>query len=156
MNPQRLKPSVVRQQLVFERRLRHGLSGASLYQPPLVNRQPLGIARQSDPARGEPEGIDVLFPPHVQTHCQRQQFHFGADGRIIRHDYVADVIGVWARGAHFWEGYERSEGLLIARRRRVVGRLGRRLTQLSVLCVQFGEPLVGHEPKPRADFSRSV
>ncbi len=97
---------------------------------------------------GEPEGIDVLFPPHVQTHCQRQQFYFGADGRIVRHDYVADVIGAWARGAHFWERYERSNGLLIARRRRVVGRVGRRPTPLSVLCVQFGESLVGHDVYP--------
>jgi hypothetical protein len=51
--------------------------------------------------RGMPEGIDVVFPQHVHTHCRRQQFYFGADGRIVRHDYVADVIGAWARGSHF-------------------------------------------------------
>ena len=95
---------------------------------------------------GEPEGIDIVFPPQVETHCRRQQVYFAADGRIVRHDYVAEVIGAWARGAHFWEDYERSGGILIARRRRVVGRLGRHLTPLSVLRVQFGEPLVGHEP----------
>ena len=98
--------------------------------------------------RGKPQGIDVLFPPDVPTHCQRQQFYFGADGRIVRHDYVAEVIGAWARGAHFWEHYERSNGLLIASRRRVVARVGRRPTQLSVLCVQFGEPLVGLDRVP--------
>jgi hypothetical protein len=95
--------------------------------------------------RGEPWAIDVVFPPYVHTHGRRQQFYFGRDGRIVRHDYVADVIGAWARGAHFWERYEAAGGLLIARRRRVMGRLGRRPTPLSVLCVQFGEPVVGHD-----------
>ena len=89
-----------------------------------------------------PIGIDVAFAPDVHTHCRRQQFYFGADGRIVRHDYVADVIGAWARGAHHWEDYERVSGLLIARRRRVVARIGRRPVPLPVLCVEFGEPRI--------------
>ena len=92
--------------------------------------------------RGVPVGVDVTFPASVHTHCRRQQFYFGADGRILRHDYVADVIGSFARGAHFWEDYDDSGGLLIARRRRVVVRLGPYATPLEVLRVQMGEPVV--------------
>jgi hypothetical protein len=90
--------------------------------------------------RGIPTGIDVVFPTDVHTHSRRQQFHFGADGRIVRHDYVAEVVGGWAAGSHFWEDYERSGGLLIARRRRVQFRLGMHPTPFRVLDVQFGEP----------------
>ena len=92
--------------------------------------------------RGTPAGIDVVFPPGVHTHCRRQQFYFGADGRIVRHDYVAEVIGSWARASHFWEDYVRYGGLLVARRRRVVVRVGRYPTPLPVLCVQFGDPVI--------------
>jgi len=95
--------------------------------------------------RGAAAGIDVIFPPDVHTHCRRQQFYFGADGRIVRHDYVAEVIGSWACGAHFWEDVERVDGLLITRRRRVTARLGSRALRIPVLCVQFGTPLLESE-----------
>jgi hypothetical protein len=88
-----------------------------------------------------PTGVDVTFPDGVHMHCRRQQFYFGADGRIVRHDYVADVIGPMARASHFWEDYDQPGGLLIARRRRVVARLGSYATPLKILCVQLGEPI---------------
>lgn len=97
--------------------------------------------------RGAPEGIDVVFPADVHTHCRRQQFYFAEDGRIIRHDYVAEVIGSWARGSHFWEDYQSVGGLLVARRRRVVARLGRHALPLPVLHVQFGEPMARSDGK---------
>ena len=93
--------------------------------------------------RGLPQGIDVVFPADVPTHSRRQQFYFGADGRIVRHDYVAEVVGAWACASHFWEGYERCGGLLIARRRRVLFRIGRRPAPFRVLDVRFGEPWTG-------------
>jgi hypothetical protein len=73
--------------------------------------------------QGNLTGVDVEFAPDVPTHCRRQQFWFDATGRVVRHDYVADVIGPWARGCHLWEDFESVGGLLIARRRRVVARL---------------------------------
>jgi hypothetical protein len=88
---------------------------------------------------GTASGIDVLFPEAVHTHSRRQQFYFGGDGRIVRHDYVAEVVGAWAHGAHFWEDYTHSGGLLVARRRRVVFRAGRYPTPVRVLEVRFGE-----------------
>lgn len=92
--------------------------------------------------RGVPIAVDVVFPSDVDTHCPRQRIYFGDDGRIVRHDYVADVIGSWARGAHFWEDYQRCGGLLIARRRRVVATIGSLPTPLTALCIQLGEPSV--------------
>jgi hypothetical protein len=89
-----------------------------------------------------PMGIEVEFAAEVHTHCRRQRFFFGRDGRIVRHDYVAEVIGRWARGCHFWEAYESVGGLQIARRRRVVARVLGRPTPLIVLRVDFGEPSV--------------
>jgi len=92
--------------------------------------------------RGVPQGVDVIFPDGVPTHCRRQQFYFGPDGRIARHDYVADIVGPMARGSHFWEEYDRSGGLSIARRRRVVFRLGSYATPLEVLRVRMGQPVL--------------
>jgi hypothetical protein len=93
-------------------------------------------------ARGKPVGVEVIVPLDVHTHCRRQRIYFGEDGRIVRHDYVADVIGSWARGAHYWEDYANCDGLLIARRRRVVARVGAVALPVTVLCIQLGEPAV--------------
>ncbi|HVR62045.1 MAG TPA: hypothetical protein VMU50_09110, partial [Polyangia bacterium] len=68
-------------------------------------------------------GVEVVFAPDVPTHSRRQRFYFGGDGRIVRHDYVADIVGAWARGCHFWEAYDTVGGLAVAMRRRVVARL---------------------------------
>jgi hypothetical protein len=95
---------------------------------------------------GVPAGIDVRIPRDVITHCRRQQFYLGRDGRIVRHDYVADVVGAWTRGAHFWEDYQDAGGLAIARRRRVVARIGRRPIPIGVLCIQFGEATTQQQP----------
>jgi hypothetical protein len=99
----------------------------------------LGVARLNRVLR---QGVDVTFPESIQTHCRRQQFYFGADGRIVRHDYVAEVIGPMARGAHYWEDYVEASGLWIAKRRRVVVRLGSYATPLEVMCVRMGDPVV--------------
>jgi hypothetical protein len=88
------------------------------------------------------QGVEVDFAAEVQTHCRRQRFFFGDDGRITRHDYVAEVIGTWARGCHFWDAYQSVGGLQVACRRRVVARLLGRPTPLTVLRVDLGEPSV--------------
>lgn len=94
----------------------------------------LAVIRQGDTAIG----VDVEFPGHVETHCRRQQFYFDAAGRIERHDYIAEVVGPGASGAHFWERYDSLNGLLVARRRRVLGRIGRWTVPFPVLCVDMG------------------
>jgi hypothetical protein len=78
------------------------------------------------------DGVVVRLPPSLHTHCERQVFYFDSTGVLRRHDYVADIVGAWARGAHFWEDYEQVEGLLVAKRRHVVARLWRRPLPLFV------------------------
>jgi hypothetical protein len=72
------------------------------------------------------EAVVVRLPASLHTHCERQVFYFDSTGLLRRHDYVAEIVGVWARGAHFWEDFVEVEGLPIARRRHVVARLGGR------------------------------
>jgi hypothetical protein len=89
-------------------------------------------------ARDEPGGgasVVVEFPPGVHTHCPRQRFFFDEQGRIVRNDYVADVLGSWARGCHLWEDYHRVSGVLVARRHRVVARAFGHATPIPVLLV---------------------
>jgi hypothetical protein len=85
-----------------------------------------------------PEGVTVEFPPGHDTHGRRQSFFFDADGLLVRHDYVAEIVGVWARGCHFSSGYTEAGGLPFATRRRVVARLAGHPTRLTVLEARLG------------------
>lgn len=73
----------------------------------------------------------------MHTHSRRQTFYFEEDGLLRRHDYVADVIGPWARGAHLWRDFETVGGLEMATVRHVVLRLGRWTTPLVALHVEL-------------------
>jgi hypothetical protein len=70
------------------------------------------------------EALEVEFPSNAPTHCRRETFIFDETGCIVRHDYVADVVGAWARGSHLWQNVTRVNGFPIAMRRHVVPRLG--------------------------------
>lgn len=70
------------------------------------------------------DSITVELPPDLHTHSRRQTFHFDGDGLLRRHDYVAEIIGWWARGAHFWRDYTTVGGIPVARTRHVTARLG--------------------------------
>jgi hypothetical protein len=72
-----------------------------------------------------------------------QRFQFDETGLILRHDYVADVAGAWARGAHFWRDFVTVEGVPIATHRRVLARLGRLPVPGAVaLDARFAPPQV--------------
>jgi hypothetical protein len=90
----------------------------------LVAARPLGVRRARSAGRTL-TGVRVELPAALHTHCRRQTVFFDAEGLLRRHDYVADVVGWWARGAHRWEDFTDVGGLPIARRRHVVPRLGR-------------------------------
>ncbi|HVY36560.1 MAG TPA: hypothetical protein VHM31_01455 [Polyangia bacterium] len=98
-------------------------------------------------ADAEPRGWDarrraltVRFAPTVHTHCPVQTFWFDESGLILRHDYVADIVGFWARGAHYWHGYTDLSGFPFATHRRVVARVGRIPTPLLALEARFEPP----------------
>ncbi len=63
--------------------------------------------------------LNAHFPPEFVTHSPRQTFYFDADGHLRRHDYVAEVIGRWARAAQYCTDPVRAGGLVFPTRRRV-------------------------------------
>jgi hypothetical protein len=98
------------------------------------------VSSRRVPSRGAPlDVLDVeLDAERVHTHSRRESFWFDASGCLVRHDYVADVIGTWARGAHFWQDVTRTDGYPLAMERRVVPRLGDRpLPVVTVLHATF-------------------
>jgi hypothetical protein len=97
-------------------------------------------------------GVEVELPTGLHTHSRQQTFFFDDEGLLRRHDYVADVIGWWASGAHRWEDYVDVAGVPVARHRHVVVRLGRFELRTVALAADFDEvtaiPAVAPE-KPR-------
>jgi len=98
--------------------------------------KPLGIHRVRYDGRGL-RGIEVELPAELHTHSRRQTFYFEEDGLLRRHDYVADIAGAWARGAHFWTDFATVSGLEMARVRHVVARFGRRSTPFVALHAEL-------------------
>jgi hypothetical protein len=98
--------------------------------------KPLGLRRVRHEGRTL-TGIEVELPPELHTHSRRQTFYFEEDGLLRRHDYVADIVGFWARGAHFWRDFVTVAGLQIPRVRHVVARLGRRATPFVALHAEL-------------------
>jgi hypothetical protein len=84
--------------------------------------------------------LTVRFPPSLHTHCPVQTVYFAPDGLIVRHDYVADIVGSVARGAHFWRDYATVDGILVARRRTVYVRLFGRPLPIVALDAHFEPP----------------
>ncbi|HVZ75271.1 MAG TPA: hypothetical protein VHJ20_22995 [Polyangia bacterium] len=91
----------------------------------LVDGRPLGVRRARSAGRVL-TGVEVALPASLATHSRRQTFFFDDDGLLRRHDYVAEIIGWWARGAHRWEDFVDVAGLPVARHRHVVLRIGAR------------------------------
>jgi hypothetical protein len=61
--------------------------------------------------------LAVRFPEGIVTHSTDQTFYFDAHGRLRRHDYVADVIGGWAKVAHYCADHVQAGGLVFPTRR---------------------------------------
>jgi hypothetical protein len=99
-------------------------------------------------ARGERlQGVEVEFPAGAQVHCRRQRYLFDASGLLRRNDYVADVVGAWAMGAHLWEDFTTVSGLPLPTRRTVFPHLGSTVvpfpTVLSATFEGFGLRISG-------------
>lgn len=61
--------------------------------------------------------LEAHFPPGLDTHSPRQTFYYDRELRLRRHDYVAEVVGGWARAAHRCEDHVDVEGLRFPTRR---------------------------------------
>jgi hypothetical protein len=75
-------------------------------------------------SRSEQDVLAVELPADLPTHSRRQSFYFDHRGQLTRHDYHAEIVGPWARGAHFWNRQTRVNGFPISLERHVVARLG--------------------------------
>jgi hypothetical protein len=81
--------------------------------------------------------LDVELPADLPTHGRRQSFYFNQSGQLVRHDYHSEIVGFWARGAHYWNRQQRVNGVPIAMERHVVGRLGKVPCPLVALHATF-------------------
>jgi hypothetical protein len=111
----------------------------------LVDGEPLRLRSAAGGRRLQ--GVEVRLPPGLHTHCRTQTFYFDDEGLLRRHDYVAEVLGRWARGAHLWERFVELDGLPVARRRHVVARLGTRTVPAVALHAEM-EVAVVDAPAP--------
>lgn len=84
----------------------------------------------------------IELPADIPTHCRVQSFQFDALGRLVRHDYVADILGSWARGAHIWSDYRTVDGMPIAMNRTVFARVGSVRLPIPVLTATFADAAV--------------
>jgi hypothetical protein len=72
-------------------------------------------------------------PEPIRSHCREQTVHLDERGLIVRHDYVAEAFGPWARGVHRSSSFEVFDGLPVPTRRRVrLGRFGPVVVKLDV------------------------
>jgi hypothetical protein len=101
--------------------------------------------------RGEKlEGVRVAFPDGADVHSPRQNFLFDRTGLLRRMDYVADVAGWWARGAHGCDEYATAGGLPFPLQRTVVLRLGMTpIYPLVALSARFDDLQVKNAASPR-------
>ena len=81
--------------------------------------------------------LEVELPADLPTHCRRQSFYFDQAGRLTRHDYQSEIIGFWARGAHFWKRQVSFSGFPISLDRHVLGGWGGRVWPLTALHATF-------------------
>ncbi|HEX4405156.1 MAG TPA: hypothetical protein VH560_10040 [Polyangia bacterium] len=70
-------------------------------------------------------GVEIDVPGTTLNHRLEQTIFFDKEGFVRRHDYAFGVVGWWASVADLFDDYVEVGGLAVARRRRIVGRLGR-------------------------------
>lgn len=68
--------------------------------------------------------LAVRFNEQLPTHSEYQEFHINENGLLIRHDYIADVIGSLASAANFCLASEIIDGFRFYTRREVYPRIG--------------------------------
>lgn len=105
----------------------------------------LGAARLLDARRVDGrDALRVELPADVPTHCRRQTFWFAGDGLLVRHDYHAEVVGLWARGAHLWRRHRDVDGIPIAMERHVVPALAGRTVPVPALHARIDDAAVAY------------
>jgi len=65
--------------------------------------------------------LRIVFPDGIATHCQVQDFYFGEDFQLRRHDYRVEVCG-GLPAAQYVHDYVECDGLLMPSKRRAYRR----------------------------------
>lgn len=111
--------------------------------PRLLTREDVTVREGTD---WEEDGerwrrLEVAFPPSIETHSERQTFYFDPLRLLRRHDYVAEVVGGWARAAHYTSEHVEASGLVFPTRRRVypIGRRNRALGRPTLVALDLSE-----------------
>ena len=111
--------------------------------PYLLTREDIGI--EEGPVwreNGETwRRLNAAFPAGIDTHSSRQSFYFDERALLRRHDYAPEVIGRWARAAHFCTGHVGAGGLVFATRRwvRPIGPGNRALPLPTLLWLELND-----------------
>jgi hypothetical protein len=58
-------------------------------------------------------------PEPIRSHCREQTLHLDESCLIVKHEYVAESFGGWARAVHTSSRFETFDGLPVPTRRRV-------------------------------------
>jgi hypothetical protein len=89
--------------------------------------------------------LQVTYPDGIPTHSPTQELYFDQSGRLLRHDYTAEVVGSWAKAAHLCRDYRQFGGLWLPTTRRVYprGPLRRPLPLPTLVAIDI------HDAQPR-------
>ncbi|GAA2272490.1 hypothetical protein GCM10010430_68070 [Kitasatospora cystarginea] len=66
-------------------------------------------------------GLRATFPPDIASHSTRQDFYFGPDHLLRRHDYHVDIAGGFAAARYVYDTVE-AGGILLPTKRRAYRR----------------------------------
>jgi len=67
--------------------------------------------------------LEAIFPQEIPTHNRVQRFRFDEEtGRLIQHDYTAEIISRFAKAAHVVLEHSENEDICFASARRVTPR----------------------------------
>ncbi|MFJ9917418.1 hypothetical protein [Actinacidiphila glaucinigra] len=67
------------------------------------------------------QGLRATFPPEIASHSTHQDFYFGPDHLLRRHDYRVDVAGGFAAAQYVYD-YVEADGIILPTRRRAYRR----------------------------------
>ncbi|MGW3631732.1 hypothetical protein ACWD7F_16450 [Streptomyces sp. NPDC005122] len=66
-------------------------------------------------------GLRAAFPPRIASHSAHQDFYFGPDRLLRRHDYHVDIAGGFAAAQYVYDHAE-ADGIVLPTRRRAYRR----------------------------------
>jgi hypothetical protein len=121
--------------------------------PLLLTRDGVEVREGEDWGEGDDRWrrLEVSFPAEIDTHSSRQTMYFDARRVLRRHDYVAEVVGRWARAAHYCDEHAQAGGLVFPTRRwvRPVGVGNRAIGFPTLVSLELSELHV--EPQPESE-----